>query len=326
MLQRVAAIAVNGVSAFELGLVCEVFGIDRADTGGPTFDFTLCTPEPGRVAMEPALAVEVLAGMEVAADADLVVMLPYKAPYTLPDEARDALRAAHARGAWVMSICSGTFALGEAGLLDGRRCTTHWMYADDLQHRYPTAQVDPAVLYVEDRGVISSAGTAAGIDACLHLVRRELGAQQAAAVARRMVVPPHRDGGQAQYVDTPLPCDADTLAPLLAWMTEHLDTELTVPDLAARALMSERTFARRFRAETGTTPAAWVTRQRLVRAQEMLERTSVGVDEIARASGFGSAAILRHHFSRVLGTNPQAYRRQFACTDEAQEAAAASVA
>lgn len=320
MLQRVAAIAVPGVSAFELGLVCEVFGIDRSDTGGPVFDFTLCTPEPGPVAMGPGLTLDVTAGLEAAADADLVVALPYKAPHTLPDGVADALRAAHDRGAWVMSICSGTFALGEAGLLDGRRCTTHWMYADDLARRFPTAEVDPAVLYVEDRGVISSAGTAAGIDACLHLLRRELGARQAAAVARRMVVPPHRDGGQAQYVETPLPCDADTLAPLLAWMGEHLDAELTVPDLAARALMSERTFARRFRAETGTTPAAWVTRQRLVRAQEMLERTSAGVDEIARRSGFGSAAILRHHFARVLGTSPGAYRRQFACTDEAESA------
>jgi transcriptional regulator GlxA family with amidase domain len=317
MLQRVAAIAVPGVSAFELGLVCEVFGIDRSGTGGPTFDFTLCTPEPGPLPMDPGgLTIEIAAGLEAAADADLVVALPFKAPYVLPDGVAEALQAAHARGAWVMSICSGTFALGEAGLLDGRRCTTHWMYADDLARRFPTAEVDPAVLYVEDRGVISSAGTAAGIDACLHLIRRELGAQQAAAVARRMVVPPHRDGGQAQYVDTPLPCDADTLAPLLAWMTDHLDQELTVPDLAARALMSERTFARRFRAETGTTPAAWVTRQRLVRAQEMLERTTVGVDEIARASGFGSAAILRHHFSRVLGTSPQTYRRQFTCADD----------
>lgn len=312
MLRRVAAIAVPQVSAFELGLVCEVFGVDRSDTGGPRFDLTVCTPDPGLLPMRPGLHLDVPAGLEATEDADLVVVLPYGAPYELPEPVLDALRAAHARGAWVMSICSGTFALGEAGLLDGRRCTTHWMYADDLARRYPQAQVDPAVLYVEDDGIISSAGTSAGIDACLHLVRRELGAQQAAVVARRMVVPPHRDGGQAQYVDTPLPCDADTLAPLLAWMVEHLDQELTVPDLAARALMSERTFARRFRAETGTTPAAWVTRQRLVRAQEMLERTSAGIDEIARTSGFGSAAILRHHFARVLSTSPQAYRRQFA--------------
>ncbi|MBU5424108.1 helix-turn-helix domain-containing protein [Cellulomonas hominis] len=321
MLQRVAAIAVPGVSAFELGLVCEVFGIDRSDTGGPSFELTIVTPEPGAVPMKLGLTLEVPYGLEAAADADLVIALPYEAPYAFGEAGLAALRDAHDRGAWVMSICSGTFALGEAGLLDGRRCTTHWMYAEDLQQRFPAAEVDPAVLYVEDRGVISSAGTAAGIDACLHLVRRELGAQQAAAVARRMVVPPHRDGGQAQYVDTPLPCDADTLAPLLAWMAEHLDEELSVPDLAARALMSERTFARRFRAETGTTPAAWVTRQRLVRAQELLERSGAGVDEVARLSGFGSAALLRHHFARVLGTSPQAYRRQFACTDEAASVA-----
>ncbi|HEY0216436.1 MAG TPA: helix-turn-helix domain-containing protein [Cellulomonas sp.] len=323
MLHRVAAIAVPGLSPFELGLVCEIFGIDRTDTGGPVFDLTVCTPEPGLLGMKTGLSLTVDAGLDATEDADLVIALPYGEPYEMPESVLDALRAARARGAWVMSICSGAFALGEAGLLDGRRCTTHWMYSADLAARYPAAEVDPAVLYVEDDGVITSAGTAAGIDACLHLVRRELGALQAAAVARRMVVPPHRDGGQAQYVDTPLPCDADTLAPLLAWMVEHLDAELTVPDLAARALMSERTFARRFRAETGTTPAAWVTRQRLVRAQEMLERTAAGVEEIARTSGFGSAALLRHHFARVLGTSPQAYRRQFACTDEADDAARA---
>jgi transcriptional regulator GlxA family with amidase domain len=323
MLQRVAAIAVPGVSPFELGLVCVVFGIDRTDTGGPRFDLTVCTPEPGPLPMKLGMTLDVPAGLDATEDADLVVVLPYGAPDEVPASVLDALRAAHARGAWVMSICSASFVLGEAGLLDGRRCTTHWMYTDDLARRFPRAEVDPDVLYVEDDGIISSAGTSAGIDACLHLVRRELGARQAAAVARRMVVPPHRDGGQAQYVDTPLPCDADTLAPLLGWMVEHLDHELTVPDLAARALMSERTFARRFRAETGTTPAAWVTRQRLVRAQEMLERTSAGVDEIARTSGFGSAAILRHHFARVLGTSPQAYRRQFACTDDAERASVA---
>jgi len=168
------------------------------------------------------------------------------------------------------------------------------------------------VLYVEDDRVITSAGTAAGIDACLHLVRRELGAAAASAVARRMVVPPHRDGGQAQYVDTPLPCDADTLAPLLAWMVENLEEEMSVPDLAARAFVSERTFARRFRAETGTTPAAWITRQRVVRAQEMLERSDASIEEIARLCGFGTAAVLRHHFARTLGTSPQQYRRTFA--------------
>jgi transcriptional regulator GlxA family with amidase domain len=230
----------------------------------------------------------------------------------VPEVVLDALRAAHDRGAWVLSICSGSFALGYAGLLDGRQCTTHWMYTDEMSRRFPQARLNPAVLYVDDGHVITSAGTAAGIDACLHLVRRELGAAAASAIARRMVVPPHRDGGQAQYVDTPLPCDADTLAPLLAWMMENLEEELSVPDLAARAFVSERTFARRFRAETGTTPAAWVTRQRVVRAQEMLERSDASIEEIARLCGFGTAAVLRHHFARTLGTSPQAYRRTFA--------------
>jgi len=227
----------------------------------------------------------------------------------------DALRDAHARGAWVLSICSGAFALGDAGLLDGRRCTTHWLHAAALAARFPHATVDPDVLFVEDDRIITGAGTAAGIDACLHLVRRELGAAAAASVARRMVVPPQRDGGQAQYVETPLPPVADTLAPLLTWMLEHLDDDLGVPELAARALMSPRTFARRFRAETGATPAAWVARQRVARAQELLERTDAPVDEVARRVGFGTGALLRHHFARTLGTTPLAYRRQFTCTD-----------
>lgn len=324
MLRSVAVIVVPGVSAFELGVVCEVFSIDRRDTGGPVFDFTVCTATPGVVSTKAGFDLVVDRGLDATEDVDLVVLPAYGAPAPLPAEVLEALRAAHRRGAWVLSVCSGAFGLGEAGLLDGRRCTTHWMYSDDLAAQFPDAVVDPAVLYVEDDRVITSAGTAAGIDACLHLVRRELGAAKAAAVARRMVVPPHRDGGQAQYVDTPLPCDADTLAPLLTWMVEHLEDELTVPDLATRAFMSERTFARRFRAETGTTPAAWVTRQRVVRAQELLERSSAAVDEVARLSGFGTAAVLRHHFARTLGTSPQAYRRTFACVDDpAQDAVAA---
>lgn len=312
MLRSVAAITLPNTAPFELGVVCEVFGIDRTDTGGPRFDFTVCTPEPGLVTTKAGFSLLVEQGLEVTERADLVVMPAYGDPTEVPEVVLDALRRAHARGAWIMSICSGAFALGEAGLLDGRRCTTHWMYTDQLARRFPRAAIDPAVLYVDDDRVITSAGTAAGIDACLHLVRRELGAAMASAVARRMVVPPHRDGGQAQYVDTPLPCDADTLAPLLAWMVENLEQDLTVPELAARAFVSERTFARRFKAETGTTPAAWITRQRLVRAQEMLERSDATVEEIARLCGFGTAAVLRHHFARTLGTSPQSYRRTFA--------------
>ena len=313
MLRSVAAIVLPGVSPFELGVACEVFGLDRRDSGGPMFDFAVCSIEPGVVPMKTGGDLVVAHGLEATRDVDLVVMTPFGAPEVVDPAVLRALQDAHARGAWVLSVCSGAFALGQAGLLDGRRCTTHWMYSDRLAREHPTAVVDPAVLYVEDRGVITSAGTAAGIDACLHLVRRELGAAAAAVIARRMVVPPHRDGGQAQYIETPLPCDADTLAPLLAWMGENLATELSVPVLATRALMSERTFARRFRAETGTTPAAWVTRQRLARAQEMLEQSEAGIEEVARLSGFATAALLRHHFARTLGTSPQAYRRRFAC-------------
>ncbi|KQY41908.1 GlxA family transcriptional regulator [Cellulomonas sp. Root137] len=313
MLRSVAAIALPNVAPFELGVACEVFGIDRRDTGGPAFDFTICGIEPGIVPTKGAgYSIVVEHGLEATRDVDLVIVPAYGDTDDVPEVVLDALRAAHERGAWVLSICSGSFALGYAGLLDGRQCTTHWMYTEEMSRRFPQARLNPAVLYVDDEHVITSAGTAAGIDACLHLVRRELGAAAASAIARRMVVPPHRDGGQAQYVDTPLPCDADTLAPLLAWMMENLEEELSVPDLAARAFVSERTFARRFRAETGTTPAAWVTRQRVVRAQEMLERSDASIEEIARLCGFGTAAVLRHHFARTLGTSPQAYRRTFA--------------
>ncbi|ADG74120.1 transcriptional regulator, AraC family [Cellulomonas flavigena DSM 20109] len=322
MLRSVAVIALPGTAAFELGTACEVFGIDRSDTGGPSFDFRVCGLVPGAaIPTKAGFSIVVEHGLEATRDADLVVVPAYGVPAgEVPVEALDALRDAHARGAWILSICSGAFALGEAGLLYGRRCTTHWLHAAELARRFPTATVDPDVLFVEDGRVITGAGTAAGIDACLHLVRRELGAAAATNVARRMVVPPQRDGGQAQYVETPLPPAAETLAPLLTWMLEHLDEDLGVPALASRALMSERTFARRFRAETGATPAAWVARQRVARAQELLERTDAPVDEVARRSGFGTAALLRHHFARTLGTTPLAYRRRFACAPDEERA------
>jgi transcriptional regulator GlxA family with amidase domain len=320
MLQSVAVIVVPGVAPFELGVACEVFGIDRRDTGGPAFDFVLCSATPGPMPTKVGMEVSVPHGLDAAADADLVVLPAYGSDHELPGEVLDSLRAAHRRGAWVLSVCSGAFGLARAGLLDGRRCTTHWMYADELARRYPAARVDPSVLYVEDDRVITSAGTAAGIDACLHLVRTELGAAAAAAIARRMVVPPHRDGGQAQYVAAPLPPAGDTLGPVLAWVTEHLDAELTVPQLARRAHLSERTFARRFRAETGTTPAAWIARQRLIRAQELLERTDLPIEEVARRTGLGTAAALRHLFARSLGTSPRAYRRTFSCVPEERSA------
>ncbi|HSK27497.1 MAG TPA: helix-turn-helix domain-containing protein [Jiangellales bacterium] len=312
MIRTVAVTVFDGVAPFELGVVCEAFGIDRTDQGVPSFDFRVCTVVPGRVRTSMPFELEVPAGLEATTDADLVVVPAMRRGDTPPPELLDALRAVVARGARVMSVCTGAFVLGEAGLLDGRRCTTHWMFADELAERFPRALVDPDVLYVDDGQVITSAGTAAGIDACLHLIREDYGAKVAAAVARRMVVPPHRDGGQAQFIQSPIrPLHCDTLDPVLAWMAGHLDQDLTVETLAARAHMSPRTFARRFRAETGTTPYDWLLARRVEQAQLLLEDGDDSVEQIAVRCGFGTAAVLRHHFTRRLGTTPQAYRRTF---------------
>ncbi|MCA5894618.1 helix-turn-helix domain-containing protein [Isoptericola sp. NEAU-Y5] len=323
MIHKVAAVVVPGAAPFELGVAYEVFGIDRTDTGGPAFEFTLCTPVPGPVTTKGGFPVVVDAGLEAVEDADLVVVVAYGVEVDgvevdgggAPPEMLAALRRAHDRGAWLFAICSGAFALADAGLLDGRRCTTHWMYTERLAAKVPSAVVDPDALYVTDGRILTSAGTAAGIDAALHLVRAELGGDAARSIARRMVVPPQREGGQAQFVVDPLPRQGESLAGLLAWMREHLADEHPVPRLARRAAMSERTFARRFRQETGTTPGAWLARQRVARAQELLESSDAPVDEIARLVGFGGAAVLRHHFARSLGTSPVAYRRRFACDE-----------
>ena len=314
MLKSVAVIAVPHFSIFEFSTAFEVFGIDRSErgTGVPQFDFRVCAPVPGDIPLKSGLSMKISLGLEAAADADLVIMAPYGREDDVPEEVLAVLRAAHERGAWVMSICSGAFALARAGLLDGRRCTTHWHYSGELAAKYPKVLVDENVLYVQDGRIISSAGTAAGIDACLHLVRVELGAAVAAAIARDMVVPPHRDGGQAQFIDRPMPaCGSQPMEDLLEWMVQNLDEEHSVQELAARVHMSPRTFARRFRAETGATPAAWLNSQRVLRAQELLESTDLNIDEVARQSGFGHPVLLRHHFAKVLDTSPQSYRRAF---------------
>jgi len=229
------------------------------------------------------------------------------------------VRDAAARSRRVTSVCSGAFILAAAGLLDGRRATTHWMYAEELARRYPSVDVDPRVLYVDDGDIMTSAGTAAGIDLCLHVVRLDHGAEVANAVARRMVVPPHRDGGQAQFVEAPVPACAgdDPLAATLEWMTEHLDHPVSVEDLAGRAHMSPRNFARRFRAATGTTPHQWLLAQRVLLASRLLETTDEPVEAVAARCGMGTAANLRVHFQRAVGTSPLAYRRTFRPVDEA---------
>ncbi len=300
------------VALFEYGVLAEVFGIDRTEDGVPAFDYRVCAETPGPLDAQNGTSVTAAHGLEAAADADLVAVPASPAARTPSPAVVQVLRDAVDRGAWVMSVCSGAFTLGAAGILDGRECTTHWHHAAELAAATPLARVDPDVLYVRDGTVITSAGTAAGIDAALYLVRTELGSAVATAIARRMVVPPHRDGGQRQFIDRPVPTTtAESLGPVLEWMLDHLEQTFTVDDLARRSAMSSRTFARKFRAETGATPHDWLTGQRVLLARRLLEESDLGVDTIAVRAGFGSAATLRHHFGHRLDTTPQAYRSMF---------------
>jgi transcriptional regulator GlxA family with amidase domain len=311
--RSVAVLGIADMSAFELGVACEVFGTDRSDRSIPLWDFALCLDAPGPLRSRSGFTVDSPYGLDRLAGADLVIVPCWPHLDTPPSAPlADALRAAHDRGAWILGFCSGTFALAYAGLLEGRRATTHWFYADRFRARFPAVELDPDVLYVADTPVMTSAGTSAAVDLSLQVLREVDGPEIANAVARRMVVPPHRDGGQAQFVEHPLPADGQhDLTDLLAWMTEHLADELTVAGLARRTHLSERTFARRFRAETGTTPHHWLTWQRVLLAQRLLETTELDVDQVARRCGFGGAATLRHHFIGRVGTSPQRYRRTF---------------
>lgn len=315
MLKNVAVLVLDGVEPFGLGLLCEVWGeTHHPEDDTPTFDFAVCTPEPGRVRGPTGFDIHVEHGLERLREADLIAVVAKRDHTEVPQVVIDALREAHARGAIIHASCTATFTLAAAGLLDGRRCTTHWRYARELAARFPEITVDADVLYVSDGGVITGAGSAGGFDASLHLIREEFGAKVAGSFARRMVVPPHRDGGQAQFVRTPIgESVADTLEPLLGWASARLDQDLSVEILAAEAHMSPRTFARRFRDETGTTPHQWLTQQRLALAEELLEDTTLSVEQIAHKSGFGNSATLRHHFGQARNTTPHAYRKTFGC-------------
>ena len=321
MIENVAVVVYDGVWPFELGVLCEAWATDRSDQGLPVFDFALCAPRKGRVATAAGFGLDVAHDLVRVAEADLVAVPAVPRKEEVPHSVVRVLQDAYARGARVMSVCSGAFALGAAGLLDGRDCTTHWMYTRELAELYPKANVIPEVLYVDEDPIITGAGSAAGLDACLHLIRKEYGASVASMVARRMVVPPQRDGGQAQFIRSAVPeCDAETLGPLLTWIVEHLDEPMTVESLARRSAMSARTFARRFREETGTTPHAWITSQRVLKAEELLETTGRSVDQIASDVGFVNAATLRHHFARARGVSPQRYRRTFGESLETEQA------
>ncbi|MFB9314844.1 GlxA family transcriptional regulator [Nocardioides plantarum] len=314
-MHKVAVVVQDGAEPFGLGSLVEVWGEPyHPEDDNPVFDFQVCTPTPGRVRGRSDYDLFVERGLDTADDADLVCFAPRYDFLDFDPRVLDVARAAYERGAVVYAHCSAAFLLGEAGLLDGRECTTHWRYTDRMAARYPKAVVRPDVLYCHDDNVLTGAGSAAGIDASLHLLRQTFGARVAATTARRIVVPPHRDGGQAQFIARQVvDYQAETLGAVLTWAAEHLADNLDVESLARKAHMSPRTFARRFRDETGTTPHSWVTAQRLQLAEEMLERTDNSVDQIAAEVGFGNAATLRHHFTRVRGVSPQVYRRQFAC-------------
>jgi len=303
---------------FETSVAIEVWGNDRTEMGVPFSEVRLCSNEG------PTLRVET--GFDLVLEHDLTT-LDWADTIVLPNGGRpsplieyepavmEALRAAHARGARIISFCSGAFPLAATGLLDGRSATTHWLYMAQFTARNPAVEIEPDVLYTGGDGLYTAAGTASAIDLCLHLVREDWGAEVANTIARRMVVPPHRDGGQAQYVEQPVPHSTDVegdLRAVLEWVEGNLARHLTVDELARRAAMTPRTFARRFKAATGTTPLQWILHQRVVAAQSALETTTATIDDIAATCGFGSAAALRQHFTKLVGSTPSNYRSAFA--------------
>ncbi|GAA2388370.1 helix-turn-helix domain-containing protein [Streptomyces glaucosporus] len=310
---------------YELAIPCTVFGKPQPDLADPWYDLRLCGTGDGP-ADGPGLTLRSPHGLDdlVGADTVIVPSVPdacVEDGEPLPPDLIKALRRAHEAGARMVSLCTGAFALAEAGLLDGRRATAHWSHTAQLAARYPEVEVDDSVLYVDNGDVLTSAGLTAGLDLCLHIVRRDLGAHVANRLARRMVVPAHRPGGQAQFVDLSVPATDDgSLAPVLEWARAHLDEPLTVEDLARRAAMSPRTFYRRLRAATGTTPLRWLLNQRLARAQSLLEATDLPVEKIGELSGLGTANNLRHHFLKHVGVPPGEYRRAFPRTPPSPQA------
>jgi transcriptional regulator GlxA family with amidase domain len=310
----VAVLLFSGAPIFESSIPLSVFGVDRQDAGVPRYRLLVCAGEEGPLATTGGLTMTAPHGLESLGRAGTVVVPAWRSAAQLPPpEALAALRKAHQEGARIIGLCTGAFVLAAAGLLDGRPATTHWMYAPTLAKRYPQVQVDPRELFIDDGDVLTSAGTAAGIDLCLHVVRTDHGAEAAAALARRLVVPARRSGGQAQYIDRSLPEEIgnDPLAEVVTWALDNLSKQFDVEALAARAYMSRRTFDRRFRSLTGSAPLQWLISQRVLQAQRLLETTEASVDEVARRCGFRSPVALRGHFRRQLGMSPAVYRTAF---------------
>ncbi|MEU8434723.1 helix-turn-helix domain-containing protein [Streptomyces sp. NPDC029216] len=314
-LEVVAVLALDGVLPFELAIPGQVFGTANEAADSVHYEIRVCAP--GRSATTSpehgAFRIDTPYGLEGLVGAHTVVIPAHAGfPAPPPSAVTDALVRAAAQGARLASVCVGAFTLAATGLLDGYRATTHWQYADEFARRYPRVDVDPAVLFVDHGHLVTSAGVAAGLDLCLHLVRRDLGAALAAATARRIVMPLQRDGGQAQYIERPAaPADLSALQPVMRWMESRLERPLTLADIADHARISVRTLNRRFRAQTGTTPLQWLLHARIHRARQLLETTDLPITLLADRTGFGSPATLRHHFTRHTGTSPYAYRAAF---------------
>ncbi|MFE4175602.1 helix-turn-helix domain-containing protein [Streptomyces sp. NPDC056909] len=310
---RVVMIVADGSNPFEMGVATELFGLARPELDRRWYDFELCA-EPGPVRMHSGFfQLSGVSGLDAVDRADTVIVPNRPDPEADPSPAvLDAVRGAAARGARLVSFCTGSFTLAAAGVLDGRRATTHWRWAELFAARFPAVRLDPDVLFVDDGDIITAAGSAAALDTCLELIRQDHGARAAVAVSRRLVFALHRDGGQRQFVEQPLPAVPDTsLGPLLDWAGERLDTELTVADLAARAAVSQATLHRRFRTQLGTTPLAWLTARRVALACRLMEEGELRLDRVARLSGLGTAANLRAQLRRRTGLPPSAYRRRF---------------
>jgi AraC family transcriptional activator FtrA len=314
-MRTVAAVIDQGALTFDFAIPCEIFGLDRSDIVDPWYEFFVVAAGDRRVWTQTGFVLEAPHGLEALESVDTIVVPGWADPDLEPsDTFKESLVRAYERGARLVSVCTGAFVLAAAGLLDGRRATTHWMYAEQLARRYPTVELDPDVLYLADERVYTSAGTAAGIDLCLHLVALDHGVEVAATVARRLVMPLYRLGGQAQYVDTPIAPDPGGLAALLDWGQSNLDEGITVDDLVRRAAVSPRTLTRRFRAAVGMPPGEWLHRERLRLAQRLLERTDDPIEVVAHRAGYDAAVTMRAQFAARLQTSPRAYRQTFRST------------
>lgn len=309
---RVVVLVYDNLCIFEFSCATEVFGLARPEAGSGWYRFATASVDGRSVSTSFHGRVQADGGLELLRRAGTIVIPGWPIHTEVPEALMRALRAAHGQGARLLSICSGAFALAATGLLDGTRAATHWRYADELSSRYPAVTVDPAVLYIDMGQIITSAGSAAGLDACLHLVRRDFGSVVANQVARRLVIPPHREGGQAQFVERPVtPCERSSLSPLLDQLQRTLGKSHAIPDMARDVNMSMRSFIRHFKAATGLPPAEWLVAQRLQYARDLLEGSTLSVEAVAERSGFGTAITLRRHFRRRLATSPVAYRKRF---------------